>query len=83
MSRRETMNAEQVSALFRLYEKHGHVDRCRTCGQRNRVVYSILDMTGECLNCRLAQLAKDEEAEKEAEETRKRTELFLKDFDAL
>lgn len=74
------MTGEQVSALLRLYEQHGYVDRCRTCGKRSRVVYDIRDMTGECLDCRLAQLAKDEDAEKEAEETRKKNEIFLKDF---
>lgn len=69
--------------LLRFYEKHGHVDRCSTCGQRNRVVYNILDMSGECLKCRLKRIEQDEEAEKEAEETRKKNEIFLKDFAAL
>lgn len=89
------MTGEQVSALLRLYEKHGYVDRCRTCGHRSRVVYNILDMSGECLKCRIDRLKAEEEAEetikknaeetrkKNAEETRKKNELFLKDFAAL
>lgn len=77
------MTTEQITDLLGFYEKHGHVDRCSTCGHRNRVVYNILDMSGECLKCRLKRIEQDEDAEKEAEETRKKTELFLKDFAAL
>lgn len=73
------MTTEQISGIFRFYEQHGYVDRCDTCGHRNRVVYNLLDMTGECLKCRLKRI----EQEEEAEETRKKTELYLKDFAAL
>lgn len=40
-------------------------------------------MSGECLKCRLKRIEQDEEAEKEAEETRKKKEIFLKDFAVL
>ena len=77
------MTGEQVSALLRLYEQHGYVDRCRTCGKRSRVVYDIRDMTGECLDCCIDRLKAEEDAGKEAEETRKKNEIFLKDFAVL